>query len=149
MNGNAFCYECGAPVRPGAVVCVGCGRALQQLQQPQAAGNAGVFGGVIRVTRGSYMCDRLIGYKIIIDGVERGDIKNNETKEFKVDGGAHTVCAKVKLSWCGSPELQVFINNTMADIEIGPSATGWKLWLGLQQWYMFFAKNNYLFIRQR
>jgi len=60
---------------------------------------------MIRITRGSAYKDMFRAYKIFIDGIYYGEIKQNEIKEFAVENGKHTICAKI--DWCGSNELCV------------------------------------------
>ena len=39
-------------------------------------------------------------YKVFIDAVEVGNIKNGETKQYELSEGAHTL--QLKIDWCSS-----------------------------------------------
>jgi len=99
---------------------------------------------MIVVTRGNSHCDKIRAYKIFIDGVYCGDIRNNEIKGFAVDNGSHTVCAKI--DWCRSNELCVNINNSTANIEVGPTLTGSKFLIAIL--YITIFRNEYLWLRE-
>lgn len=53
-------------------------------------------------------------YRIFIDGVAAGNIRNGETKNYPVAAGRHRVMAKI--DWCGSEEIEV-------DVKEGESVT--------------------------
>lgn len=54
----------------------------------------------IILNRKSEWVNRARGYKVLIDGEEKGAIKNGNSDEFMVPAGSHTV--ECKLSWCKS-----------------------------------------------
>ena len=99
---------------------------------------------MIRITRGEAHRGKLIAYKIFINGAYRGKIKQNETKEFEVENGSHTVC--VKINQVGSPTLRVHIDNSIVDLEVGSAVTGWKniMW---PYSHLFIGRDAYLFLR--
>lgn len=100
---------------------------------------------MIRITRASQYADGARAYRIVIDGVERGKIKRGETKEFEVENGVHTVCAK--MDWCGSPELCVEVNDSVVELVVGNALIGVKhLLSGL---YMTVWRNKYLFLIEK
>ena len=80
---------------------------------------------MIRVTRGSYLNDGNSTYKIYINGVHSGGIKDSQTIEFPVESGRHEVYAKI--NWCRSNKLFVEVRDSTVDVEVGPSIMGWKL----------------------
>ena len=51
--------------------------------------------------------DATRSYKVLIDGVKIGEIKNGETKYFDVPEGYHTL--QLKIDWCSSGVQQIFI----------------------------------------
>jgi len=99
----------------------------------------------IRVTRGSYFSDMARAYKIFIDGVHCGNIKDSEVVEFPVDYGRHEICAKI--DWCRSNRLFVEVNSSTVDIEVGPSAVGWRFLFTLV--YITFLRHKYLWLEER
>ena len=48
-------------------------------------------------------------YKVIIDGVEVGDIKNGEIKEYELNEGFHSL--QLKIDWCSSQAESFVIKN--------------------------------------
>ena len=57
--------------------------------------------------------DRIRTYGVLIDGVERGRVRNGETVSIDVEPGLHRV--RIKIDWTGSNELS------------GPVAAGERL----------------------
>ena len=60
---------------------------------------------VIRVRRLPGYKDRLRSYSVHIDGVSHGKLKDNETLEFPLAPGTHTV--QIRISWTGSRMVTV------------------------------------------
>ena len=100
---------------------------------------------MVRITRKLQNVDMLRAYKIYIDGVYRGKIKFDETKEFKVEKGIHKVRAKI--DWGGSNTLSVDVSDSVVELEVGNAVTGWKsLFL---KYYITFGAHKYLFLREK
>ena len=103
---------------------------------------------MIRLTRGNDYTDKLRSYKIFIDDIYRGNIKNNEVKEFDVDNGEHIIYAKI--DWCESNRLCINSNSSITELEIGPSVSGEKIFIPfISILYVTFLKNNYLYIKNK
>lgn len=71
--------------------------------------------GIIRVKRRNAFSGRFRAFRIYIDDVDHGKIRNNETKEFTVQNGAHEVY--VRLDFHKSQKLHVNIENSVVTIE--------------------------------
>ena len=71
---------------------------------------------MIKITRKHFILGQARRYKVFIDGVYRGKVSNDETKEFEADNGTHTVY--VKVDWYKSNELNVTVNDSVAEVEI-------------------------------
>ena len=102
---------------------------------------------MIRIKRGISYADIVRRYKVFIDDTYCGDIKRNETKEFSVEKGHHSIYAEI--DWCRSNTLIIEVNESVVDIEIGSSLAKGKSWipfLGLI--YITFKKNDYLWIKE-
>ena len=54
-------------------------------------------------------------FKIFIDDVDHGQIKNNETKEFELDNGVHTIY--VQMGFFASRKSSVTIDNSIITIQ--------------------------------
>ena len=109
----------------------------------------------IRMDKLEVLDKKLKPYKIFIDDVYRGDIKNNETKEFTIDNGSHIIYAKI--DWFRSNKISVDINNSIMELEVSASLTEEKqLWILAMPWfvtlfytiYLIFNKNKYLLIKK-
>jgi len=98
----------------------------------------------IRLTRRDTYADKIRAYKIFIDCVYHGDIKRNEIKEYEVSNGNHVICAKI--DWCRSNELNVSVQDSVVEVEVGSSLTGWKSWFSII--YITFLRHKYLWIRR-
>ena len=62
--------------------------------------------GTIRVERAFVgFRDRFRAYKVLIDGVRVGQVRNGETFECSANPGLHGV--RLKLDWVASPEITV------------------------------------------
>jgi len=48
-------------------------------------------------------------YRLFVDGQKIGTISNNQTKDFEIPAGQHTLIAKI--DWCSSPELSFELND--------------------------------------
>ena len=98
---------------------------------------------IVRVTRRNLYPDILRNYRILIDGVYRGNIGRHEITEYEVCNGNHTVCAKI--DWCGSNEIDISVNDSVAEVEVGSSLMGWRFFLMFI--YITFLSNQYLWIK--
>lgn len=57
--------------------------------------------GKITITRASTYPDRLRAYKVMLDGLEIGTIKNGQTETFSAPAGTHEL--HLKIDWTTSP----------------------------------------------
>ena len=72
-------------------------------------------GGMIRVVRRSAWSGRIRAFKIYIDDVDHGKIRNNETKEFMVENGSHEVY--IRIDFHKSQKLPVYVDNSIVTLE--------------------------------
>ena len=102
---------------------------------------------MIRVTRGETPKGRY-AYKIFIDDICRGKIKEHETKEFEVENGDHIVYAKI--NWCRSNKLEVNVSDSVVNLEVGCSLDGPK-WVPLEKHllYSLFYSDEFLWIAKK
>jgi len=101
---------------------------------------------MIRITRKWAYVNGFRAYKIFIDGVYHGKIKNGKTEEFEVENGRHTVCAK--MDWVGSPDLIVEVNDSVVELEVGNTmddAAELVAWPA----YVTIWKDKYLFLIEK
>lgn len=100
---------------------------------------------MLKISRDRAYCDRYRKYKIFIDNAYVGTIKANETCEYIVAPGRHTVYAKI--DWCRSNILSIDIGNQDKYVEVGASATGYKILIIYL--YITFLKNTYLWLKEK
>jgi len=101
---------------------------------------------LLKIVRESAYTDRLRAYKVIIDGVASGAIKNGETKEFPIAAGQHEV--SLKIDWCGSRAVRfAAAEGDVLTFDARSNLTGLKILAAL--WYVCFKRNSYLLIEQR
>ncbi|MCL2141713.1 MAG: hypothetical protein FWH46_02375 [Methanimicrococcus sp.] len=101
---------------------------------------------MIKLTRLGSNFDRLRTYKIFIDGVHQGGIKINETKHFTVKRGRHIIYAKI--DWCRSNKLQIDVEDTVLELEVGSSLED-KPPGSFLMLYITIFRNRYLWIRKK
>ena len=80
---------------------------------------------MIKLSRGYDLTDARRDYKVFIDDVYRGDLKANETKAFNVGEGNHSVY--VKIDWCRSAKLNVEVEDSALEINVGPNFSTVKI----------------------
>jgi len=59
----------------------------------------------LTIVRDSGYADRLRAYTIVLDGVEIGTIRDDETKTFPIVLGPHSL--SLKIDWCGSKPVKL------------------------------------------
>jgi hypothetical protein len=69
-----------------------------------AARSAGAYG-TLEISRRAGGADRLRGYRIVIDGVKHGKLRQGESREFALTRGLHEVC--LVIDWARTPPLVV------------------------------------------
>jgi hypothetical protein len=72
--------------------------------------------GKVKLTRGSKGANKLRSYTIFIDGDLVGKIKRNQTLEFDVSEGTHTV--QCKIDWEKSNELTIEVTDQPIELEV-------------------------------
>ena len=95
----------------------------------------------IKIRRATGWQDKLRAYKILLDGVVVGEIKQGCQVDLPATAGAHTV--QLKVDWCSSPLLRVEVESEKElTLECGPNA---KLLLSLL--YVTFLCRRYIWLR--
>ena len=103
---------------------------------------------MIRLSRGNFYVDKLRAYKIYIDDVYCGDIKDGEVKDFAAPSGKHTVYAKI--DWCTSNKLDVVVSDGVLELEVSPSLRREKVMVPfIEFYYVIFKKNEYLLLKEK
>lgn len=80
----------------------------------------------IHLARDSGFADYTRQYKVVVDGEEKGQIKNGGTFECEIAPGRHTL--ELKVDWCGSNILKFEVaDNEKAYFDCGSNLRGWKI----------------------
>ena len=80
----------------------------------------------ILISRKREFADYLRRYKVIIDGQEKGRIKNGASFECPLAPGRHSL--ELKIDWCGSETLEFDLTtNQTVRFECGSNLRGWKI----------------------
>lgn len=98
---------------------------------------------MIKINRVSGYDDRLRKYKVFVDDIYLGDIRDGETKEFDVSPGQHTIY--LKIDWCRSNKIKFDLNKEEKMVFDCGNATRWYNIL----LYITFLKNQYLWLETR
>ena len=113
-------------------------------QSPEySAGDSSTYSGesIIRVSRTTSYADRPRAYRILVDGVERAQLKAGDSIDIPVDAGSHTVAAKV--DWCGSPTVSVTTQlGSTTTLECASNLQGSRLFLAI--FYTILFRDQYL-----
>jgi hypothetical protein len=100
----------------------------------------------LTVVRDSGYADRLRAYKIMLDGVVIGTIRNGETKTFPIIPGSHSL--SLKIDWCGSKPVKfTAADSTSVAFDAKSNLRGPKILGAL--WRSVFAWNSWLLLEQR
>ena len=101
---------------------------------------------MISIIRKRRYIDLLIAYKIYIDDIYYGKIRANQTKEFAVEHGGHTIHAST--GKYRSNALRIDVNDSIVELEIGNALTGWKrlFWPYID---FLVEEDEYLFVRKK
>lgn len=99
---------------------------------------------MIRISRQTTYFDSFRSYKIYIDEIYCGDIKDGEIKELDIENGEHSI--QLKIDWCRSEKSNFIVNsNELLEFYCGNSINGLKVLLIFI--YITFLRNRYLFIQ--
>ncbi len=96
---------------------------------------------MIRLRRDSQFADKLRAYKIILDGLQIGQIRDGQAQEFDVSPGNHIL--SLKIDWCSSNEVEFVAGEEDVSFACGNPAKGPSVYLtGLA----IFNKSGYLWL---
>ncbi|MCL2364501.1 MAG: hypothetical protein FWC71_07560 [Defluviitaleaceae bacterium] len=102
----------------------------------------------IRITRGSTWADKIRKYKIFIDDVYQGDIERDQTKDYEVPHGIHTVVAKI--DWCTSNTVVLDVRDEGAHLDVESSMSLSKSWIPfIEIIYITILRKRYLRLKER
>jgi hypothetical protein len=87
--------------------------------------------------------DRARAYKVLVDGEERGTVKQGEGVEIEVEPGSHEV--QMRIDWAGSRTLEVDLTEgERAEFVCAPNANPLTA-----IFYAFFKRSDYIRFERR
>lgn len=81
--------------------------------------------GRVILKRQSTYGDKLRAYKIFVDDLEVGKIKDGEVWTHSVSQGEHTL--QLKVDWCKTPQIKFVSQEQDCEFECHSNVTGWKV----------------------
>jgi hypothetical protein len=97
----------------------------------------------VKIHRENQFADAARAYKIYVDGEQKGEIRRDSTEDFFVPEGAHRI--QLKIDWCGSREIEFSAGaEETVEFDCGNNTKGF-----FALYYVLFAKDDYLWLRQR
>ena len=99
----------------------------------------------LNINRVTSYLDRIRAYKIVLDGVEVGQITAGESFDMTISPGEHRIL--LKIDWCRSNMLD-FTAQAGAEVTLncGSSLTGWRIFMVFL--YVSFLRDKYLWIQE-
>ena len=102
---------------------------------------------MIRISRKAAFQDRFRAYKIVLDDEEIGTIRANETREFEVSPGKHTLVIKIDWATSNTIEFTHGEKDKILDFEVSGGMKGWRILLAIL--YTSIWSNQYLLLEQK
>lgn len=97
----------------------------------------------VKIHRENQFTDAVRAYQIYVDGEMKGEIRRNSTEDFFVMEGTHRI--SLKIDWCGSREIEFSVRaEETIEFDCGNNTQGI-----LAFYYVLFAPNDYLWLKQR
>ena len=94
----------------------------------------------LTVRRDKGWADKIRMYRILVDGVEIGQLGEGEVLRQEISYGPHVMEAKV--DWCGSRPLRFEAQSADQVVLVRSTLRGWRTFLAL--FYVIFNRDGYL-----
>jgi hypothetical protein len=78
----------------------------------------------VKIKRTNDYVNYLRDYRLFIDGQKIGTIGNNQTKEFEIPIGQHSLIAKI--DWCSSPEFSFEVSDRESKVVLLGGIRSWR-----------------------
>ena len=101
----AYCQKCGTLLDDGASFCTNCGSAV--------ASNNGSSTGSITFIRKPCSVAKLVKTRVVVDGIQYGELKENEQLTVNLPYGVHTVNLKAAMNPEFTTQVQVASSNSV------------------------------------
>lgn len=97
----------------------------------------------VKIHRESQWADAARAYQIYVDDEKKAELRRGATEDFFVAPGTHRI--RLKLDWCGSPELEFTVGpEETVEFDCGNNTKGF-----FAMYYVLFAPNEYLRLAKR
>jgi hypothetical protein len=98
---------------------------------------------ILKIVRDSGYSDRLRAYQVILDGAKIGEVRDDQTQQFAISPGQHTL--SLKIDWCGSKTIDFTVaGDEEIWFEAKSNLRGLKIFAAL--WYVIFDRHSYLLL---
>jgi len=98
----------------------------------------------LTIQRDTGWADKFRKYRILVDGVEVGQLGEREMLRHEISEGPHAIEAKI--DWCGGRPLQFEAKSKEQFFLVRSALRGWRLLI--VPFYLFFNRYGYLKIDQ-
>jgi len=97
----------------------------------------------VKIHREKQFADAARAYRIFVDGEQKGEIRRDSTEDFFVSEDTHRI--HLKIDWCGSAEIEFTARaEETIEFDCGNNTKGF-----FAMYYVLFAPNEYLWLKQR
>lgn len=143
---NKICKECGAKMAENAKECSRC-RATDEGNVNNAYLNQIEFVPTIEISRESSLVGWILSYRVFVDDIEIGKLKNGEKKRFQIAPGLHEIWLKQNWSWCYSPKVS-FMLKDFVKFSCKPKIGVLGLLFGRDIFYVLFKRHKYIVLEE-
>ncbi|MBP2659368.1 MAG: hypothetical protein H6Q69_2400 [Firmicutes bacterium] len=139
------CNKCSAKIEDNTRFCPCCG-ANQGKPEPIFTNTSG-FVPTLEVFRESSFVGSLFSYRVFVDGVEVGKLKNGEKKRFQIAPGLHEIYIKQNWSWLYSPKVS-FLLKDFVKFSCKPKVSFFGSLFGRVGFYLMFKRRKFILLKE-
>lgn len=96
----------------------------------------------LTIQRDRGWADKIRNYRIILDGIEIGQLEEGGKLHEHITEGSHLIEARI--DWCGSQPLRIDAGSVDKAVFVRSALRGWRLIFPI--FYILFNKNRYLIL---
>lgn len=143
---SKICKQCKVEMEDRAKFCPKCGT-NQENNEEDILSNKNKFVPTIEVLRESGFIGSLLSYKIFVDGIEVGKIKNGGKEQFQLTPGLHEIHIKQNWSWCYSPKVSFLMKDNFVKFSCKPKVGFFGAIFGRMVYYMIFKRHKFISLK--
>jgi hypothetical protein len=143
---SKVCMHCTAEIEENTKFCSKCGAVQGKNQLADLSKNT-EFIPTIEVSRECSIIGSLFSYKIFVDGVAIGKVKNGQKKRFQIAPGLHEIYVKQNWSWFYSTKVS-FLLKDFAKFSCKPKVGFFGAIFGRIIFYMLFKRHQFIMLKE-